>query len=954
MSGNNRTLEVDKFLTRSLYLKNPDNTTPSPNLSVLTDGAGGTYLRSVFNTENPAGYNAVYLVDSNVSTVANLAYNTLKLKEGPGVAILKDRDENIVIKSISLIPSSFSFLSTPVGTIYSERVMGTLNLIPEYGVNFSIANNALHMSGNPGFGAIYLSTQTENETSSIIASEHLSSFSLVSDYGISMKIRDTNVLHIANTNIGFGAIYLSTQTEYETSSIVASRSLASLNLIPDYGILMKISDPNSLHIGSYPGFGAIYVSTQTENETSSIIASDHLSSFSLVSDYGISLKIKDTNVLHIGNTNIGFGAIYLSTQTENATSSIIASRSLASLNLVSDYGISMKISDTNSLHIGSNPGFGAIYLSTQTKNETSSIIASDHLSSLSLVSDYGISMKISDKNVLHIGSYPGFGAIYLSSQNAYGADTIVASEHLSSLKIVSDFGVKMKISDDVLHIGTTSQSYSLNQITANKSTTFSFINEFNNLNLVSKGNIVLNQKDISTLEILSNVYSRVHVDDKVLESAVSGSTLRILSGYGLTTNISTSAIVISSTKPSFDRISTSKGTISTNFTNTTLNITTGNGIDYDIVGQTLNLKLVSTFAFAIQTETVSTMVEANSVLNLRAGSGIEYSNTADGALQIATNDFNQIKIGGQILNSNKSDAAYKKKLRLLGLGPLLVQGDPTTNTVSFLLTGELKQPSTMTGYAQIYIYSSITNLNSDISDYPSPFILNSAPDFSASLGIQGVAPISVTPRYDFLQSSLFYISLDEDYLFRSTIRKVDATRFSIYNSTVLSSDKKGIKLTISNMTSNEANIKNLTVSSITSFGGNTIIAFDYINNRIGINKNGRPPLATLDVSGTIVAKMYASYSDPALKSFKGIYTVSPEQIDSLVPRYFNWLEDDKPDVGFSAHDVENILPEAVRIGPTGLKMVDYSRLSIITIAALRDSNNRIAALESTITAILNK
>ena len=97
--------------------------------------------------------------------------------------------------------------------------------------------------------------------------------------------------------------------------------------------------------------------------------------------------------------------------------------------------------------------------------------------------------------------------------------------------------------------------------------------------------------------------------------------------------------------------------------------------------------------------------------------------------------------------------------------------------------------------------------------------------------------------------------------------------------------------------------------------------------------------------------MYASYSDPLLKSFKGEYQVGSEQLESLVPKYFNWLEDDKKDVGFSATDVEKILPEAVKIGPTGLKMVDYSRLSIITIAGLRDSNNRIKILESTLSGL---
>lgn len=690
MSGNNRTFEVDKILIRSLCLKNPDNTTPSPNLAVLTDGTGGTYLRSVYNAANPAGYNAVYLTDSNVSTVANLAYNTLKLKEGPGVALLKDRDDNIVIKSVSIIPSSFSFISTPTGIVYSERVMGTLSVVPDYGTTMSVIDNILH-------------------------------------------------------------------------------------------------------IGGYPSFGAIYVST-----TSSILASPQISSFSLIPDFGINLTVTDSN-------------------------------------------------------------------------------------------------KIT--------------------------------------------------------IGTVSKSFSLNKITVNSTDDYNFLNPFNNLNLTSKGNLFLNQKASDSLEIQSDSFTRIKVNDKTIDSALTGSSLEILSGYGISTEVLESTIVISSTKPSFDRINTVSGAISSSTEKTEINLTTGPGIDYDVSGQTLNLKLAKQFAGVIQTETVSTIATDNAVFNLRAGPSIEYTNTLDSALKIDTNDFNEVKAGFQTLISNNSDPVYKKKLRLLGLGPLLVQGDPLTNTVSFLMTGGLTQPSTISySYSQVLIYSTLANINQDTSNYPEPFILNSAPYTSATLGIQGIAPISVVPRYDFEKSSLFYISLDTSNIFRSTIEVVDASIISINKSTVLSNDN-GVLLSVSHINTSKANIDSLTVSSIKSLGGNSLIEFDYINNRVAINKHGQPALATLDISGTIVAKMYASYSDPLLKSFKGEYQISPEQLDSLTPKYFNWLEDDKKDVGFSATEVEKVLPEAVKIGPTGLKMVDYSRLSIITIAGLRDSNKRIKTLESTLSGL---
>ena len=700
MSGNNRTFEVDKFLTRQLFLKNPDNTTPPANLAVLTDGTGGTYLRSVYNAANPSGYNAVYLVDQQVSTVANLAYNTLKLKEGLGVAILKDRDDNIVIKSVSIIPSSFSFISTPTGIIYSERVMDTLKIMPLYGVNVSVSSNQLYIGGNASFGRINVSTINSTK-SAIVASPEISSFSVVPGFGIDLQVRRPNTLVIA----------------------------------------------------------------------------------------------------------------------------------------------------------------------------------------------------------------------------------------------------------------TTSKSYALNKVTVNSAAEYNFNSTFNNLNLNSQGNLSLKQTDPNSLEITSHSFSKIVTSNgDQVSSALTGPTLKFLTGYGLETKVSDSTIQINSTKPAFDLFKTPRGSILATTTSTNVNFLSGYGIDYSIYGQNLTIKLASTFGSAIQTETVSTIATQNSVFNLRAGSSIEYSNTPDGALKIDTNDFSEIRAGCQILNSNNSDPYYKKKLRLLGLGSILVQGDPLTNTVAFLLTGGQAQSTFGNSYAfsQVLINSTVNSINEDTTKFPCPFILNSAPNHSATLGITGINPISVIPRYDFFQSSLFYIGLDKDALYRSTIANIDVSTLSVKNSVVLSKPGPGTLLTVQKISCQQAEIQNLTLSSIVSPQGNTLLSFDFLNSRVGINKNDTQPLATLDVSGTIVARAYATYSDPVLKSFTKDYTVTPEELDSLVPKHFNWLIDNTADVGFSANDVEKVLPQAVQIGPTGLKMVDYSRLSIVTIACLRDSNNRIKALESTLQAIQSK
>ena len=145
MATNPRVLEVDRFLTRELNIRNSDNSVPAANLSLHTDGQGGTYFRSVYNAQNPAGFNSLYLVDSDETVNANLAYNTLKLKEGTGVSILKEPDNTIVIKAIAIIPSTFSYVNTPNGSIYAESIAGNLNIVPTYGVTTKVSSNTLFL-----------------------------------------------------------------------------------------------------------------------------------------------------------------------------------------------------------------------------------------------------------------------------------------------------------------------------------------------------------------------------------------------------------------------------------------------------------------------------------------------------------------------------------------------------------------------------------------------------------------------------------------------------------------------------------------------------------------------------------------------------------------------------------------------------------------------------------------
>jgi hypothetical protein len=133
---------------------------------------------------------------------------------------------------------------------------------------------------------------------------------------------------------------------------------------------------------------------------------------------------------------------------------------------------------------------------------------------------------------------------------------------------------------------------------------------------------------------------------------------------------------------------------------------------------------------------------------------------------------------------------------------------------------------------------------------------------------------------------------------------------------------------------------------------NQLMQFDYVNSQIGINLQNISPQATLHVGGTVLAQSFASYSDSSLKNFISEYTIEANDLTALKPWNFKWLVDNQVDVGFAAEDVEKILPTAVKKTVDGLKMVDYGRLSVISIAALRETNNRLQVVESTLTSLL--
>jgi hypothetical protein len=112
--------------------------------------------------------------------------------------------------------------------------------------------------------------------------------------------------------------------------------------------------------------------------------------------------------------------------------------------------------------------------------------------------------------------------------------------------------------------------------------------------------------------------------------------------------------------------------------------------------------------------------------------------------------------------------------------------------------------------------------------------------------------------------------------------------------------------------------------------------------------------ATLHVGGTVLAESFNTYSDSSLKNFESPFIIDKTDLEALQPWNFTWKSNAQPDVGFAAEDVEKILPSAVQKGPNGLLMVDYSRLTVLSLAALRDTNKRLSGIESTLQFLTDK
>jgi len=618
------------------------------------------------------------------------------------------------------------------------------------------------------------------------------------------------------------------------------------------------------------------------------------------------------------------------------------------------------------------------------------VYADGFSSMLNVVGYDSVKVKASTNNTLYIGGTPAFGIINLSTSQ--GQQYLYPSTSLSSVTIQAGFGITLaKTGPTSYSIANTISTFALNRINVQGQSTLNFLDQFNAISLSTNGNTQLSVNS-TTITIGNFAFSNIQLPNgSRMEASTLNNSLQITPGYGLTYSTVNSTLQINTSLPSsFSIISTTRGTLVAGFSTNILTLNNGYGIDYLVNAQALTIKLASTFVSQISTETGIITATNQSIANFRQGKSIVYSTSSDNMLYINSKDYNRIDIvdGTTGLITTSLFATLNQKTFTFVQGPgISIVGNTNNNQILIQPTSTIFVSGPQYAFSFVQVYSTASFLGEGLTLFQNTQTINAAPNGQAVLGIVPVFPLQ--SQTDVANNNL-YLAIDQSTMLFSTntqLSSLNATvsTFQINSSTISLSAST---ITTANALANNINISSLkvngslvitsasTLSSLiiasevstvyleaqlscpSTIGYNQIssplMVFNYISSQVGINLGTGQPQTTLHVGGTILAENFATYSDSSLKNFKDEYQVTTNDLQALKPWIFNWKDSDIQDVGFAAEDVEAIMPSAVKIGPTGLRMVDYGRLSVVSLAALRNTNNRLDAVESTLQSLVKQ
>jgi hypothetical protein len=130
-----------------------------------------------------------------------------------------------------------------------------------------------------------------------------------------------------------------------------------------------------------------------------------------------------------------------------------------------------------------------------------------------------------------------------------------------------------------------------------------------------------------------------------------------------------------------------------------------------------------------------------------------------------------------------------------------------------------------------------------------------------------------------------------------------------------------------------------------NFKSGTNLHVDIDNNRVGVNTT--VPSTTLDVSGTITCSDINSTSDIKLK--ENIHSIKDplDKVMKINGVGFRWKENKEEAIGVIAQDIEEVIPEVVKISGD-IKTVNYNGLIGVLIEAVKEQQRQIEELKKQI------
>ena len=167
-------------------------------------------------------------------------------------------------------------------------------------------------------------------------------------------------------------------------------------------------------------------------------------------------------------------------------------------------------------------------------------------------------------------------------------------------------------------------------------------------------------------------------------------------------------------------------------------------------------------------------------------------------------------------------------------------------------------------------------------------------------------------------------------------------------------------------------VNTLYIKSGFTVGGYTVLsgAIELNRNALNITANGTPTLKApfvisgrtsisqdLTVSGTVISMGgFYDTSDENLKNFGENIKINFEKLKKLRKSYFSFKNDidNKQHIGVSAQEIKNVFPEIVNEDKNGILIVDYSKLSVVALAAIDNLNEKYEKLEKRLQMIEEK